>query len=235
MVYIRRINEGEYGDIPVPTGYLAPNNSIPHIPNDFFDKKKTIGTIISKRIEDNKYLMLIKFDGGVEEISFKIDKYMNHKVGDEIEIKMKNNESQESMMDDVYFVSDALIMAFDDGNIPIDEVELMKGYGPEESVIRAKREPNQRHPNIESVAFCMGYTMNNMNRGLIEVDNSMNLSLFYNSMKLTPIAIERIMARFYRRIVRFGWCKVGDKNKKHLGALTILNIRIEKLKPKEKK
>jgi len=234
MVYIRRVNEGEYGDIPIPTGYLAPNNSIPHIPKDFFDNKETLGTIISKRIVGNKYLMLIKFDSGLEEISFKVDKYVNHKVGDEIKIKMKTNES-ESMMDNVYFLSDALIMAFQDGDISIDEVELMKGYGPEESIIRKNNGHYLGGINIESVAFCMGYTTNNISRNVsTNVDDIMNLCLIYNNTKLTPIQIERIMSRFYRRIVRFGWTKVGDKAKKVSGSKTLLNIRLEKLKPKTK-
>ncbi len=229
MIHIRRINEGEYGDIPIPTGYLAPNNSIPHIPSDFFNNKEVSGTIISKRIVGDKYLMTIKFDSGLEEISFRVDKYMNHKIGDEIKT-MKTNES-ESMMDNVYFLSDALIMAFQDGDISIEEIELMKGYGPEESILRSKgHNLNLMRLVVENVVFCMGYTLNDISRKIsTDVDNTMNLCLIYNSTRLSPVQIERVMSRFYRRIVRFGWAKIGDKAKKNGGTNTLLNIRLEKL------
>ena len=238
-MHIKRFNEGYFGSLPIATGYLSPDNSIPIIPNDIFNKESIEVEIVNKRIIDNQYLMTIKCD---KELTFSVDKYINHKIGDKINIPM--SRLNESIDMEIEFISDALIMAFQDRNMDIEEIPCLKNATPEESIIIKSRAGQRYGPiKIEDSVFSIGtYAVPKIvGSGGVVVDDDMRLCIIYNNRIFSPAQIEGAMSRFYRRIVKFGWCKVGDKVSKNIPSgdvnirLTCLNINIMKVKPKTKK
>lgn len=138
-------------------------------------------------------------------------------------LKTFENISQE----DVYLISDALNITLQD--LSIEEIPFDRGE-PAETMIRHFHKTNKIYP----ITFCVKP----------EVD-SMKIFIVLN--KIMKETLEPGLRSFYRRIVKFGWAKLGSvwvesirANRLPVGIatdyeLTTLTITIQKLELKIKK
>ena len=140
------------------------------------------------------------------------------------------NESTDS---DIQNISDALIISFMDSNIDIEEIESMTHYYPEDSILMRRREGHVI--NIDGICFCITYMDRPTGIPTYEkVIPSIKLCIIYNTRKYNELYLEKIFRTFYRRIVKFGWCKDGSKISRNIGNHRIFNFYISKVKTKDK-
>ena len=119
--------------------------------------------------------------------------------------------------EEIYLISDTLILTLQD--IGIEEVEMDKRVGAISSIMNYLKENK-----VGKITFCSEARENSIIITLV-LGNGVYMS-----------SIEREIRGFYRRIVKFGWCKSGSSfvsstRVNRLGLVSV-SITISRLKSK---
>lgn len=129
-------------------------------------------------------------------------------------------------------ISDVFLISFED-KVKIQEVDRVKYMTPTESIMSyIRKESTSNTINIKGIWVCVD-----------SYDPATELSqicFIYNRREISEYLIETLLSRFYKRLSKFGLCRVGSRltipyERRGNMDLVSIGINIGIIKPKEKK